>query len=68
MQPSISTARVMYVPDVTERTGICAETLRWMRYAGKGPKSFKVGRRIAYLDHDVEEWLATAYETTRRGA
>lgn len=34
-----------------------AETLRYWRYVGKGPKSLKVGRRVLYAVDDVETWL-----------
>lgn len=33
------------------------ETLRYWRYVGKGPKSFKVGRRVLYDEDDVRAWL-----------
>ena len=34
------------------------ETVRYWRYVGKGPRSFKVGRRVLYAEDDVEKWLA----------
>lgn len=37
-----------------------AETVRYWRSIGKGPKSFKVGRRVLYAVEDVEEFLASA--------
>jgi DNA-binding transcriptional MerR regulator len=33
------------------------ETVRFWRYAGKGPRSFKCGRRVLYPRADVELWL-----------
>jgi predicted DNA-binding transcriptional regulator AlpA len=36
------------------------ETVRYWRYVGQGPKSFKVGRRVLYAAEDVEAWLAAA--------
>jgi DNA-binding transcriptional MerR regulator len=44
-----------------EVAGICRtspETVRFWRYVGKGPESFKVGRRVLYDAAVVEEWLA----------
>ena len=32
-------------------------TLRYWRHVGDGPKSFKLGRRVAYLRADVDAWL-----------
>ena len=37
------------------------ETVRFWRHAGnKGPKSFKVGRRVLYAAEDVEAFIADA--------
>jgi excisionase family DNA binding protein len=36
------------------------ETVRYWRHIGKGPKSFKVGRRVLYAREDVEAFLAEA--------
>jgi DNA-binding transcriptional MerR regulator len=33
------------------------ETVRYWRHIGKGPASFKVGRRVLYAEHVVTEWL-----------
>ncbi|HLM22220.1 MAG TPA: helix-turn-helix domain-containing protein [Propionibacteriaceae bacterium] len=35
-----------------------AETVRYWRHVGKGPKSFKIGRRVLYRESDVERWIA----------
>lgn len=42
----------------TCRTSV--ETVRYWRHVGKGPRSFKVGRRVLYRIEDVEAWLAEA--------
>ncbi|MFZ1410592.1 MAG: helix-turn-helix domain-containing protein [Micropruina sp.] len=36
------------------------ETVRYWRHTGKGPKSFKLGRRVLYERKAVENWLAEA--------
>lgn len=36
------------------------ETVRYWRHIGKGPRSFKVGRRVLYDKRDVEAWLEAA--------
>lgn len=33
-------------------------TLRYWRYLGSGPKSFRLGRRVVYRRRDVNDWLA----------
>jgi hypothetical protein len=37
-----------------------AETLRFWRAVGKGPQSFKIGRRVLYSRVDVERFIAEA--------
>ena len=34
------------------------DTVRYWRHVGKGPASFRVGRRVLYPSAAVEEWLA----------
>jgi len=44
----------------TEVADLCrtsAETVRYWRHIGKGPASFKVGRRVLYAREDVTAWL-----------
>ncbi|HZI97086.1 MAG TPA: helix-turn-helix domain-containing protein [Actinomycetales bacterium] len=36
------------------------ETARYWRHVGKGPVSFKVGRRVLYAAEDVEAFIAEA--------
>ncbi|MGI9084433.1 MAG: helix-turn-helix domain-containing protein [Aeromicrobium sp.] len=36
------------------------ETVRYWRHIGKGPRSFKVGRRVLYDRADVAAWLEAA--------
>jgi hypothetical protein len=32
--------------------------VRFWRYVGKGPESFKIGRKVLYDAAKLEEWLA----------
>ncbi|MFD6178083.1 MULTISPECIES: helix-turn-helix transcriptional regulator [unclassified Isoptericola] len=59
--------RIMLIPAVAERTGMPEGTLRFLRHEGKGPRSFKVGRRVAYYEDDVDAWLDEQYAATSRG-
>ena len=52
---------------VSERTGVPEETLRWWRAEGRGPRSFNIGRKVFYLDDDCDEWERQQYENTVRG-
>jgi excisionase family DNA binding protein len=38
------------------------ETIRFWRYVGKGPASFKVGRKVLYDADAVEAWLKEAQQ------
>ena len=43
-------------------TNIPAATLRWWRYSGTGPRSFRVGsRKVMYRQADVIAWLEGQY-------
>jgi excisionase family DNA binding protein len=46
--------------EVAERLRTSPETLRYWAWQGRGPKSFKVGRRRLYAAEDVEFWLKDA--------
>lgn len=49
------------VDEVATLTRLSPSTVRWYRQVGKGPKSFKIGRRVAYRRDDVEAWLDEQY-------
>ena len=38
------------------------ETVRYWRHIGKGPKSFKVARRVLYAADDVQAFIDAARE------
>lgn len=42
--------------EVAQRYRTSPETVRYWRHVGKGPASFKVGRRVLYAHDDVERW------------
>ena len=46
--------------DVATMLRTSAETVRYWRHEKKGPKSFKVGRRVLYAREDVERFIAEA--------
>ena len=43
-------------------------TVRYWRHIGKGPRSFKVGRRVLYRESDVRAWAEAAMSSTTQGA
>lgn len=52
---------ILNTPEVAVLTRTPAETLRYWRHIGKGPRSFKVGRRVLYKREDVQEWFDRQY-------
>jgi len=43
--------------EVAEALRAPVETVRYWRHVGKGPKSFKAGRRVLYREDDVLAWI-----------
>ena len=43
--------------EVAELLRTSIETVRYWRYVGTGPKSFRVGRRVLYDRTDVVAWI-----------
>ena len=48
--------------DVAALLRTSASTVRWWRHAGRGPRGFKVGRRVLYARVDVDEFIDTQRE------
>jgi excisionase family DNA binding protein len=46
--------------EVAELLRAPVETVRYWRHIGKGPASFKAGRKVLYAREDVEAWIAQA--------
>lgn len=53
--------------EVAEKLRIPPATLRWWRHVDRGPKSFKVGRRVVYRASEVDAYLATCEANTLAG-
>ncbi len=47
----------MTTQEVAELCRTSPETVRWWRHVGKGPQSFRVGRRVLYPRGEVSRWL-----------
>jgi DNA-binding transcriptional MerR regulator len=60
--------RYLTTEEVGEALRTPVETLRYWRHIGKGPRSFKVGRRVLYDVEDVEAFIAEAREAGGPGA
>jgi predicted DNA-binding transcriptional regulator AlpA len=56
-----SLADILLIEEVAELTRLPLATLRFYRHRGDGPKSFKLGNRVAYKRADVEAWIEAQY-------
>lgn len=52
---------------VAERINRSQETVRYFRHVGRGPRSFRIGRRVMYRAADVESWLHELYAAGGNG-
>lgn len=53
--------------DCEAHTGIPAGTWRYYAHAGKGPASFKLGKRRVWRKSAVLAWIAAQEATSTRG-
>jgi len=54
------TTKYLTVSEVAEMLRMPVETIRYWRHIGKGPASFKLGRRVLYAIEDVEAFVDAA--------
>lgn len=52
--------KLMTTDEVAEVCRTSASTVRFWRQCGRGPRSFKVGRRVLYAEADVRLWIESA--------
>lgn len=52
--------KYMTTAEVAELLRMPTESVRFWRHVGKGPASFKVGRRVLYAVEDVEAFIEQA--------
>ena len=48
----------MTTNELAELLRTSPETVRYWRHMGKGPASFKAGRKVLYARADVDRWIA----------
>lgn len=53
----MTTQKYMTTAEVAELLRAPVETVRYWRHVEKGPRSFKVGRRVLYATEDVEAFI-----------
>lgn len=60
--------RLHTIREVSERTRVPVDTLRYWRHLGTGPESAKLGRRIVYRESDVDAFVAAQFTGQPRHA
>jgi predicted DNA-binding transcriptional regulator AlpA len=58
---------LLTITEAAETVRVPVATLRYWRYLGTGPRSFRVGRRVVYRRGEIEAWLVQL-ESTSGGA
>ena len=59
---------LLTIPEVARIVRVPVATLRYWRYLGTGPHSFRVGRGVRYWRHDVHAWLRSQSSTDSHAA
>lgn len=53
-------SKFLTTEEVADLCRTSPETVRYWKHVGKGPESFKVGRRVLYAIEDVEAFIERA--------
>ncbi|MGH3869152.1 MAG: helix-turn-helix transcriptional regulator [Pseudonocardiaceae bacterium] len=61
-------ADLMTTAEVAARLRRPAETLRYWRWRGEGPPSFKIGRSVVYDSDALEAWIEARRRQSGTGA
>ncbi len=56
----VGSPEYMTTSEVAEMLRTSPESVRFWRHVGKGPRSFKIGRRVLYAREDVRAFIAGA--------
>lgn len=54
------TNRLLTIAEVASLCRTTQDTVRYWRYTGVGPKSFRLGRRVVFREDDVNAWIEQA--------
>jgi excisionase family DNA binding protein len=61
---SVNPEQYMTTAEVADLCRTSPDTVRYWRHVGRGPTSFKVGRRVLYPTSGVQTWLAALQNET----
>jgi predicted DNA-binding transcriptional regulator AlpA len=49
--------RLLQLPEIAAMTTLSVDSLRWLRHVGRGPQTFRLGRRVVAYEADVIAWI-----------
>jgi excisionase family DNA binding protein len=55
--------RLMTIDEVADHLRVGVQTVRWLRQEGRFAPAVKVGRRLAWQESAVREWVAANRES-----
>lgn len=58
--------RILYLPEIMERTGMPEGTIRSRYHAGTMACLWKLGRRLVAFERELEAWLRQQQEATTK--
>lgn len=59
------TNRLLTIAEVADLCRTTQDTVRYWRYTGTGPASFRLGRRVLFREQDVSAWIEQAASTPK---
>lgn len=60
---TLNWGRIFTTDETAKLLSVPVGTLRWWRYKGTGPRSFRLGaRKVMYRQDDLYAWLAEQYD------
>lgn len=63
------TTRLIRLPEVMNRTGYGKAWIYRLISEGRFPTPIKIGiRSVAFIEEEIEEWIQTAIDKTRKNA
>jgi predicted DNA-binding transcriptional regulator AlpA len=53
--------KLLTIKEVAERYPIPEATWRYWRHGGEGPPSARIGRRVVYIEDEVDAWVKARF-------
>lgn len=60
--------KILLLPEVAEITRKSEATHRWLHHVGRGPRLWKLGKRLVCYESDLRDWLDAQYAAEEANA